>query len=160
MTDQAEVSQTSSVTGESRHLSCLCFFPDGDLHPGGSLSSQPDLIQRLHSRERERNRSIQRQRSRDRDARRTLSFDATPFYMPSDNSGGSGGRGSGATGGGSNSNESPPESGDTSISQYRRQLGERLYPKVHALQPVSTVQFIRGEWGCIFLCVRRMVSDL
>lgn len=104
------------------------------------LSFQPDLIQRLRSRERERerNRSIQRQRSRDRDARRTLSYDATPFYMPSDNSGGSGG--AGATGGGGNSNESPPESGDTSISQYRRQLGERLYPKVRALQPVSAAQ--------------------
>ena len=115
------------------------------------LSFQPDLIQRLRSRERERerNRSIQRQRSRDRDARRTLSYDATPFYMPSDNSGGSGGGGAGATGGGGNSNESPPESGDTSISQYRRQLGERLYPKVRALQPVSAAQrfMIKSSWG-------------
>nr|KAG5701108.1 hypothetical protein BaRGS_002584 [Batillaria attramentaria] len=98
---------------------------------GGGKTLQYNLIQRLRSRERERerHRTMQRQRSRDRDSRRPLSYDATPFYMPSEAVGGSG------AGSGGNSNESLPESGDTSISQHRRQLGERLYPKVRNLQP-------------------------
>lgn len=93
-----------------------------------------DLIQRLRSRERERerHRSLQRQRSRDRETRRTLSYEAPSFFMPSTDP-----TGIAVSSSGNNTNESPPESGDTSISQYRRQLGERLFPKVRALQPVS-----------------------
>ncbi|XP_076438030.1 E3 ubiquitin-protein ligase UBR5-like isoform X2 [Babylonia areolata] len=108
----------------------------------GGKSLQYNLIQRLRSRERERERtrSIQRQRSRDREARRTLSYEAHPFYMPGENPGSGGGSGASATGGGGSSSESLPEAGDTNMSQYRRQLGERLYPKVRALQPTLTAK--------------------
>lgn len=106
-----------------------------------------DLIQRMRNRERERDRhrSIVR-RSGDRESRRTLSYDAPPFYMPTTESygRGGGGTGGGSSGGGSSgigtgtsSTESTQESGDTSLTVYRRQLGERLFPKVQALQPVS-----------------------
>ncbi|KAL3890879.1 hypothetical protein ACJMK2_003152 [Sinanodonta woodiana] len=94
----------------------------------GGKSLQYNLIQRLRTRERERERqraSTQRQRSRDRDSRRGLSYDAPPFYMPSD---------SNSTGNSVSNEPQPPESSDT-LSQYRRQLGERLYPRVQALQP-------------------------
>lgn len=95
---------------------------------------------------------MQRQRSRDREPRRTLSYDAPPFYMPTDaaSSGSGGGSTSGvgsSAGGGSSSasggssgsagSSDPPAEGGDTISQYRRQLGERLYPKVRLLQPVS-----------------------
>ncbi|KAH9487956.1 E3 ubiquitin-protein ligase ubr5 [Bulinus truncatus] len=88
-----------------------------------------DIIHRLRSRERERERTRNtiRQRSRDREMRRTLSYDAPPFYMPTD-----------APPGSSTSSISGTENSDTgteAISQYRRQLGERLYPKVRALRP-------------------------
>lgn len=119
---------------------------DGVLDRAGK-TLQYNLIQRLRSRERERerSRSIQRQRSRDRDTTRrissTLSFDAPPFYMPSDGgpSAGTGSGGGGANAGGGSSSDSQQDAGDTSsIGQYRRQLGERLYPKVRALQPALT----------------------
>jgi E3 ubiquitin-protein ligase EDD1 len=96
-----------------------------------------DLIQRARSRDKERQRqqqaNIQRRRSRDRELRSTLSLDAPPFFMPSDPLG-------------SNNNTTPTsvpttegaaEPGSDTISQYRRQLGERLYPRVSALQAVS-----------------------
>lgn len=102
----------------------------------------PDLIQRLRSRERERERrnSLQRQRSRDRDGnRRTLSYDAPPFYLSE--SGPSGGTSEGST---DNENLS-------AFAAHRRQLGERLYPKVLSLQPVSVlnVNYIvyTRSWG-------------
>jgi len=91
------------------------------------------LIQRLRNQERERERERERQRtssslrrsSRERDSRRLLSYDAQPFYMPSEPNPNPA------------SNPEPPtdSSGDT-MMQYRRQLGERLYPRVRALQPV------------------------
>ncbi|XP_059176788.1 E3 ubiquitin-protein ligase UBR5-like isoform X3 [Physella acuta] len=87
----------------------------------------PDLINRLRSRDRERQRSTIRQRSRDREMRRTLSYDAPPFYMPTDAPPGSSTSGVPST--------ENPDSGTEAISQYRRQLGERLYPKVRALRP-------------------------
>ncbi|KAK6960404.1 E3 ubiquitin-protein ligase UBR5 [Biomphalaria glabrata] len=88
-----------------------------------------DIIHRLRSRERERERqrSTIRQRSRDREMRRTLSYDAPPFYMPTDAPPGS------STSGVSGSDNA--DSGTEAISQYRRQLGERLYPKVRAYRP-------------------------
>ncbi|BFZ21562.1 hypothetical protein BsWGS_24601 [Bradybaena similaris] len=91
-------------------------------------SKSLDLINRLRSRdrERERQRSTMRQRSRDREMRRTLSYDAPPFYMPTDPPAGS----STSTSGLEN-----PDTGTEAITQYRRQLGERLYPKVRALRP-------------------------
>ena len=104
-----------------------------------------DLIQRLRTRERERERERERQRSsaalrrssRERDSRRTLSYDAPPFYMPTDASSNT------------SSNPEPPTDGsiDTTM-QYRRQLGERLYPRVRNLQPVCTGSLCR-----IIICI-------
>ena len=95
-----------------------------------------DLIQKLRYRERERQR-LQRQKSRDRDTRRTLSYDTPPFYM-SEGASDSGANTAGPTGGANaagasdgNANTADP------LSAQRRQLGERLYPKVQMLQPVS-----------------------
>uniref|UniRef100_A0A0L8I213 UBR-type domain-containing protein n=1 Tax=Octopus bimaculoides TaxID=37653 RepID=A0A0L8I213_OCTBM len=171
---------------------------------GGSKSLQYNLIQRLRSRERERERMRSALQRRSREARRTLSYDAPPFYMPSDSAavgaggggggggggsgggggggsggsgsssaaaaaaggaggavtgggaggstaggggsggggGGSGGGGSSSSGGGgggggsnSNNNNEQQSSENDSSSNYRRQLGERLYPKVRDLQP-------------------------
>lgn len=122
----------------------------------GGKSLQYNLIQRLRSRERERERMRSALQRRARDTRRTLSYDAPPFYMPSDSStsssasgagggssgsssgggGGGAGGGSGGSGGGSSSgNNEQPTSDNDSSSNYRRQLGERLYPKVRDLQP-------------------------
>ncbi|GFO10305.1 E3 ubiquitin-protein ligase ubr5 [Plakobranchus ocellatus] len=103
-----------------------------------------DLINRLCSREilRERQRSSIRHRSRDREMRRTLSYDAPPFYMPTDGPGGSGGSAGSSSASGGGAGSSGPDTGGEgggveAISQYRRQLGERLYPKVRALRPVG-----------------------
>lgn len=105
---------------------------DGVLIGGKNL--QYNLLQRARSRERERERqrtSLRRQRSRERDTRRNLSYDAPPFYMPAD----------APTSNNNPSSAGPPSSDSSSdgapdtVSQYRRQLGERLYPKVRALQP-------------------------
>lgn len=117
----------------------------------GGKSLQYNLIQRLRSRERERERMRSALQRRTRDTRRTLSYDAPPFYMPSDSStsssgggtgggsgssgGGGGGSGGGTGGGSSSSNNDQPTSENDSSSNYRRQLGERLYPKVRDLQP-------------------------
>ena len=78
------------------------------------------LIQKLKSQEQERQRSRQRARRYSR----TLSADAPPFYMQDAPAG----SGSSDTGEGSGNNEHLPA--------HRRQLGERLYPRVHSLQPV------------------------
>ncbi|GAB1606363.1 E3 ubiquitin-protein ligase UBR5-like [Argonauta hians] len=166
---------------------------------GGSKNLQYNLIQRLRSRERERERMRSALQRRSREARRSLSYDAPPFYMPSDNAavgagsssgsgsaaavgaggggavattgggaggssagggsggssssgsggsnnssnsggGSSGGGGSSSSGGGggsssNNNNEQQQPSDNDSSSNYRRQLGERLYPKVRDLQP-------------------------
>lgn len=98
-----------------------------------------DLLQRARSRERERERlaqrtSLRRQRSRERDTRRTLSYDATPFYMPADPPTPNNNPSSVGPPSSDSSNDGAPDN----VSQYRRQLGERLYPKVRALQPVGT----------------------
>jgi hypothetical protein len=59
-----------------------------------------------------------RDRDRDRDARRRLSTDARPFHFSGNTEG---------------------EDGDgESLPYHRQSLGERLYPRVHALQPVSS----------------------
>ncbi len=112
-----------------------------------------DLIQRLKS-QRQR---IQRQKSRtEREGRRSLSYDARPFYMPSDGSAGTAlpsGSSSGVTvegsseaGAGTTGSAAPTglanAGGGTSsalndpFSSQRQQLGERLFPRVHHLQPV------------------------
>lgn len=74
---------------------------------------------RFQERE-QRNAGLQggsRGRSREQEGRRNLSYDARPFYMP----------GEGGSGHGSNDHLSP----------HRQHLGERLYPKVQSLRPVS-----------------------
>ncbi|XP_078331394.1 E3 ubiquitin-protein ligase UBR5-like isoform X2 [Crassostrea virginica] len=107
---------------------------DGVLIGGKNL--QYNLLQRARSRERERERlaqrtSLRRQRSRERDTRRTLSYDATPFYMPADPPTPNNNPSSVGPPSSDSSNDGAPDN----VSQYRRQLGERLYPKVRALQP-------------------------
>lgn len=103
---------------------------------GGKSLQYKDIIQRLRNREREarererererqRSSSSQRRSSRERETRRNLSYDAPPFYMPSD---------TGPSSLASNP-EPPSEANSDTISQYRRQLGERLFPRVRALQP-------------------------
>ncbi|KAL4218424.1 E3 ubiquitin-protein ligase ubr5 [Mactra antiquata] len=95
----------------------------------GGKSLQYNLIQRLRTRERERERerlrtsSSQRRSSWERGSRR-LSYEAPPFFMPSD-----------ASPNPSSNPEPPPEGSSDTMTQYRRQLGERLYPRVRALQP-------------------------
>lgn len=83
----------------------------------GSKSLQYTLFQRLKSRDRERQRL---QRPRSRDNRKNLCYDAVPFYLPSDSN--------------SETND-VASSSNTEMNAQRRQLGERLYPKVQALQP-------------------------
>jgi len=85
-----------------------------------------DLIQRLRSREREREQKKTNQNSprlrktEDRDPPLALRYDAPPFVVPGE---------AGSSGQGSNEHLSP----------HRQQLGQRLYPRVRALYPVSLV---------------------
>lgn len=72
----------------------------------------PAIAQRL----RRATYRYKRDRDRDREARRRLSTDARPFHF------------SGSTDGDDGDGESLP--------YHRQSLGERLYPRVHALQPV------------------------
>lgn len=109
------------------------------------------LIQKLRTKEREREQQRRLLRPRGRELRRSLSFDAPPFYPSSDSagSGSAGGGGLGGTEGGASSSQPTPSSSgggvggssgqqtsDTPVTLQRRQLGERMYPKVAALQPV------------------------
>lgn len=61
-----------------------------------------------------------RDRERERDVRRQLSADARAFHFS----------------GSSSSADGEDAEGD-SLPYHRKSLGERLYPRVHALQPVS-----------------------
>lgn len=63
-----------------------------------------------------------RDRERERDVRRQLSADARAFHFS----------------GSSSSADGEDAEGD-SLPYHRKSLGERLYPRVHALQPVSFV---------------------
>ena len=56
---------------------------------------------------------------RDREGRRQLSADARPFHFSG------------------SSSSADVDDGD-SLPYHRQSLGERLYPRVHSLQPVST----------------------
>ncbi|KAL4629964.1 E3 ubiquitin-protein ligase UBR5 isoform X5 [Arapaima gigas] len=78
-----------------------------------------NLMQRLRNRDRERERrsgSLRAgsRRDRDRDSRRQLSIDTRPFRPASE---------------GNPSDEPDP------LPAHRQALGERLYPRVHAMQP-------------------------
>ncbi|XP_066269411.1 E3 ubiquitin-protein ligase UBR5-like [Branchiostoma lanceolatum] len=99
-------------------------LPNLDSVLGGTKGVHYSLIQRLRSRERERERerrssssgslrrSVSRERERSANQRGQLSIDARPFYP-----------------GGNRENEDEP------LPPHRQALGERLYPKVQALQP-------------------------
>ena len=63
-------------------------------------------------------------RERERDVRRQLSADARAFHFS----------------GNSSSADGDDADGD-SLPYHRKSLGERLYPRVHALQPVSSVVY-------------------
>uniref|UniRef100_A0A672MCF9 E3 ubiquitin-protein ligase UBR5-like n=1 Tax=Sinocyclocheilus grahami TaxID=75366 RepID=A0A672MCF9_SINGR len=82
-----------------------------------------NLMQRLRNRDRERERRsgglrAASRRDRDRwDSRRQLSIDTRPFRPASE---------------GNPSDEPEP------LPAHRQALGERLYPRVHAMQPVQT----------------------
>ena len=65
-------------------------------------------------------------RERERDARRQLSADARAFHFS-----------------GSNNADGEDTDGDP-LPYHRQSLGERLYPRVHALQPVSSLR--AGGW--------------
>lgn len=103
----------------------------------GGKTLQYSLIQKIKSRERERQR-MQRQRSRE-SSRRSLSLDAPSFFMSLD---GGSSSGTGAPGGANGESSSDSHGGNVNehMPAHRRQLGERLYPKVHALQPVSLLK--------------------
>uniref|UniRef100_A0A4W5PTR5 E3 ubiquitin-protein ligase UBR5 n=1 Tax=Hucho hucho TaxID=62062 RepID=A0A4W5PTR5_9TELE len=78
-----------------------------------------NLMQRLRNRDRERERRsgglrAGSRRDRDRDSRRQLSIDTRPFRPASE---------------GNPSDEPDP------LPAHRQALGERLYPRVHAMQP-------------------------
>ena len=106
------------------------------------FSVQAGLIHKLRHKEKERERERQRMlRPRSREFRRSLSYDAPPFHpmgeagnaVAIDGSAGQTGGGGGTGGGGVGQQQG---SGDSTMTQQRRQLGERLYPKVSMLQPV------------------------
>lgn len=102
-----------------------------------------DLLQRLRTRENEQRRQQQRSRG-NRDGRKSLSYDAAPFNIQ--------------VGASSSQQQDQPTSSastipseiplqssssavsnsvsGTDLSVQRRQLGERLYPKVQIIQPV------------------------
>lgn len=101
-----------------------------------------DLLQRLRTRERERQRLSHRSHSASRDGRKTLSYDAPPFYMtpPPATLSAASSHDSAASDpvNVASSSDATATPAGTDLAQ-RRQLGERLYPKVQSIQPVSCV---------------------
>ncbi|XP_045557810.1 E3 ubiquitin-protein ligase UBR5 isoform X20 [Salmo salar] len=88
-------------------------------HHDYNSSMTLNLMQRLRNRDRERERRsgglrAGSRRDRDRDSRRQLSIDTRPFRPASE---------------GNPSDEPDP------LPAHRQALGERLYPRVHAMQP-------------------------
>ncbi|KAK2568064.1 E3 ubiquitin-protein ligase UBR5 [Acropora cervicornis] len=79
-----------------------------------SLFTSKNLVQRIR-------RAASSRFKRDRDVRRQLSADARAFHFSGNNSS-------------NNSNAADAEDGDR-LPYHRQSLGERLYPRVHALQP-------------------------
>lgn len=81
-------------------------------------------MQRLRTREREREQkkasqnSTRMRESKDREPPLTLRFDAPAFSVPGEAS-------------------SSGQGGNEHLSPHRQQLGQRLYPRVRALTPVS-----------------------
>ncbi|XP_077488259.1 E3 ubiquitin-protein ligase hyd isoform X5 [Amblyomma americanum] len=75
-----------------------------------------DIIQRLRSRERDKERRSGNTGSQATKSGGGLRYDAPPFVMPGE-AGGSG------------------QASNDHLSPHRQQLGQRLYPRVHALRP-------------------------
>ena len=94
-----------------------------NIPPINTLSLYSGIVQRIRRANSYRYKR-DRDRDRDRDGRRQLSADARPFHF------------SGNTAGESEDGESEP------LPYHRHSLGERLYPRVHSLQPVSIYQAI------------------
>ncbi|XP_068706016.1 E3 ubiquitin-protein ligase UBR5-like [Montipora foliosa] len=84
-------------------------FLSGEKLP--SLFTSKNLVQRIR-------RATSNRYKRDRDGRRQLSADARPFHFS----------------GNSSNNVADAEDGEP-LPYHRQSLGERLYPRVHALQP-------------------------
>ncbi|XP_046991563.1 E3 ubiquitin-protein ligase UBR5 [Schistocerca americana] len=83
----------------------------------GTKYAQYNVLQRMRSRDRDavrRHSQAPRSSLRCRESRRSLSYDARPFSAPG---------AEGASG------------GNDHLTHHQQQLGERLYPKVHALRP-------------------------
>jgi E3 ubiquitin-protein ligase EDD1 len=103
----------------------------------GTKYAPYNVLQRLRTREREtmrRHAQVQRSSQRCREPRRSLSYDARPFFPPgaegtnTTSGGGGGGGGGGSSGSGSSGyNEH--------LTLHQQQLGDRLYPKVQVLRP-------------------------
>ena len=99
-----------------------------------------DLLQRLRTRERERQRLHQRSHSTSREGRKSLSYDAPPFYMtpPPVTSSAPASQDTGASDSSNTATSADMTAGSSGADlAQRRQLGERLYPKVQSIQPVS-----------------------
>ncbi|GIY27284.1 e3 ubiquitin-protein ligase hyd [Caerostris extrusa] len=104
---------------------------------GGNRALQYNLIQRLRTRERERERktapnSPRLRETKDRDSPLTLRHDAPMFVVPGE---------AGSSGQSSNDHLSP----------HRQQLGQRLYPRVRAINPNSDrseklLETLRRTW--------------
>ncbi|XP_014299219.1 E3 ubiquitin-protein ligase UBR5 [Microplitis demolitor] len=102
----------------------------------GSKYSQYNVLQKLKSRDRDPHLRRQNPRSsgKYRETRRQLSFEARSFHptFPTEGASGSGGAG----GSSSSSNAIPVAHGyNDHLTTHQQNLGDRLYPKVHALRP-------------------------
>uniref|UniRef100_UPI00398F2B03 E3 ubiquitin-protein ligase UBR5 isoform X3 n=1 Tax=Pristiophorus japonicus TaxID=55135 RepID=UPI00398F2B03 len=101
-------------------------LPNLDCIQNASKGLQTSLMQRLRNREREQEREREREmrrsggmragsrRDRDRESRRQLSIDTRPFRPAS---------------------EGNPSDDPDPLPAHRQALGERLYPRVQAMQP-------------------------
>ncbi|KAH0951982.1 hypothetical protein HN011_005163 [Eciton burchellii] len=101
----------------------------------GSKYTQYNVLQKLKSRERDRDLRRQNTRSsgKCRETRRALSFDARSFHP----SNAIEGNNSSAPGSSSSSTHPLPinHPNNDHLTIHQQQLGDRLYPKVHALRP-------------------------
>ncbi|XP_020295718.1 E3 ubiquitin-protein ligase UBR5 isoform X3 [Pseudomyrmex gracilis] len=104
----------------------------------GSKYTQYNVLQKLKGRDRDRDLRRQNTRSsgKCRETRRALSFDARSFHPSSSIEGNN----TSAPGSSSSSNPHHPHSlpinhSNDHLSMHQQQLGDRLYPKVHALRP-------------------------
>lgn len=101
----------------------------------GSKYTQYNVLQKLKSRDRDRDLRRQNPRSsgKCRETRKALSFEARSFYPSSSVQGNNASGSSGST-----SNAHPLPAGHPNnehLTMHQQHLGDRLYPKVHALRP-------------------------